>query len=115
MAITHSWHSQKARWFAKPRIDTAERERRCMAFIAKCVAETGGVAPSTREMMLALDFRSTFSVHRMIDSLVAQGKLRRLPNRARAIEIVADDGPQRIAYFTVERVDGEATLVPMEA
>lgn len=115
MAITHSWHSQKARWFAKPRIDTAERERRCMDFIAKRVAETGGIAPSTREMMRSLGLKSTSGVHRVIDSLERQGKLRRLSNRARAIEIVADDGPQRIAYFTVERVDGEATLVPMEA
>ena len=46
------------------------------------------VAPSFEEMMVALGLKSKSGVHRLIEGLVERGRIRRLPNRARAIEIV---------------------------
>jgi repressor LexA len=47
-----------------------------------------GVPPSFDEMKDALDLRSKSGVHRLIMALEERGFIRRLPNRARAIEIV---------------------------
>lgn len=50
--------------------------------------ETGGVSPSFEEMKDALDLRSKSGVHRLISALEERGFIRRLPNRARALEVV---------------------------
>ncbi|WGF86357.1 transcriptional repressor LexA [Marinivivus vitaminiproducens] len=47
-----------------------------------------GVTPSYEEMRLALGLGSKSGVHRLILALEERGHLRRLPNRARAVEIV---------------------------
>ncbi len=47
-----------------------------------------GVPPSFDEMRDALDLRSKSGVHRLITGLEERGFIRRLPHRARAIEIV---------------------------
>ncbi len=47
-----------------------------------------GVPPSFDEMKEALDLRSKSGIHRLITALEERGFLRRLPHRARAIEIV---------------------------
>lgn len=47
-----------------------------------------GVAPSFDEMRDALDLKSKSGVHRMVQALVERGFLERLPNRARALEVV---------------------------
>lgn len=47
-----------------------------------------GVAPSFEEMKDALDLKSKSGIHRLITSLVERGYLQRLPNRARAIDVV---------------------------
>jgi repressor LexA len=47
-----------------------------------------GVPPSFDEMKEALDLRSKSGIHRLITALEERGFIRRLPNRARAIEIV---------------------------
>ncbi len=47
-----------------------------------------GVPPSFDEMKDALDLRSKSGIHRLIMALEERGFIRRLPNRARAIEIV---------------------------
>ena len=50
--------------------------------------ETSGVSPSFEEMKEALDLKSKSGVHRLIGALEERGFLRRLPNRARALEVV---------------------------
>jgi len=47
-----------------------------------------GVSPSFDEMKAALDLRSKSGIHRLITALEERGFIRRLPHRARAIEIV---------------------------
>jgi len=47
-----------------------------------------GVCPSFEEMRGALDLQSKSGVHRLIGALEERGYLRRLPNRARAIELI---------------------------
>src|ERR1700746_3926888 len=47
-----------------------------------------GVPPSFDEMKDALDLRSKSGIHRLITALEEGGFIRRLPNRARAIEVI---------------------------
>lgn len=47
-----------------------------------------GVPPSFDEMKDALNLRSKSGIHRMIKSLEERGFIRRMPNRARALEVV---------------------------
>jgi repressor LexA len=50
--------------------------------------ESSGVSPSFEEMKEALDLKSKSGIHRLIGALEERGFLRRLPNRARALEIL---------------------------
>ena len=50
--------------------------------------EESGVSPSFEEMKEALDLKSKSGVHRLIGALEERGFIRRLANRARAIEVV---------------------------
>jgi repressor LexA len=47
-----------------------------------------GVSPSFEEMKEALDLKSKSGVHRLISALEERGFIRRLANRARALEVV---------------------------
>ena len=47
-----------------------------------------GVPPSFDEMKEALDLRSKSGIHRLIMALEERGFIRRLPNRARALEVL---------------------------
>ena len=58
-----------------------------LCFIDQKLKETG-VSPSFEEMKEALDLKSKSGVHRLISALEEREFLRRLPNRARALEIV---------------------------
>jgi repressor LexA len=59
--------------------------------------EASGVSPSFEEMKEALDLRSKSGVHRLIGALEERGFIRRLANRARALEItrMPDGGSAR--------------------
>ncbi len=50
--------------------------------------EESGVSPSFEEMKEALDLKSKSGVHRLISALEERQFLRRLPNRARALEVL---------------------------
>ncbi|MBG1231665.1 transcriptional repressor LexA [Aestuariivirga litoralis] len=47
-----------------------------------------GVPPSFEEMKAALDLQSKSGVHRLIVALEERGFLKRMPNRARALEVI---------------------------
>ena len=47
-----------------------------------------GVPPSFDEMKDALDLRSKSGIHRLVKALEERGFIKRLPNRARAIEVI---------------------------
>jgi repressor LexA len=58
--------------------------------------EEGGISPSFEEMKEALNLKSKSGIHRLISALEERGFLRRLPNRARALEVTKmPDGWQR--------------------
>ena len=48
----------------------------------------GGVSPSFEEMKEALGLKSKSGIHRLISGLEERGFIRRLPHRARALEVV---------------------------
>lgn len=56
-------------------------------FIQKRMARDG-VPPSFDEMKDALDLRSKSGIHRLVTALEERGFIRRLPHRARALEII---------------------------
>ena len=63
------------------------KQHELICFIADRLNDTG-VSPSFEEMKDALDLKSKSGVHRLISALEERGFLRRLPNRARALEVV---------------------------
>jgi repressor LexA len=58
-----------------------------LRFIHARLAEDG-VSPSFEEMKAALDLKSKSGVHRLINALEERAFIRRLPNRARALEVL---------------------------
>jgi repressor LexA len=63
------------------------KQHELICFIADRLAETG-VSPSFEEMKDALDLKSKSGVHRLISALEEREFIRRLPNRARALEVL---------------------------
>ena len=63
------------------------KQHELLLYIDGRLSETG-VSPSFEEMKEALDLKSKSGVHRLISALEERGFIRRLPNRARALEIL---------------------------
>jgi len=63
------------------------KQRELLLFIDGRLRESG-VSPSFDEMREALALKSKSGVHRLISALEERGFIRRLPNRARALEVV---------------------------
>jgi repressor LexA len=63
------------------------KQHELLMFIHDRLSETG-VSPSFEEMKEALDLKSKSGVHRLITALEERGFIVRLPNRARALEVV---------------------------
>jgi repressor LexA len=81
-----------------------------LRFINERLKEAG-VPPSFDEMKDALDLRSKSGIHRLITALEERGFIRRLPNRARAIEVIklpelAGGGSSSRRGFTPSVIEG---------
>ena len=63
------------------------KQHELVCFISDRLASTG-VSPSFEEMKEALDLKSKSGVHRLISALEERAFIRRLPNRARALEVL---------------------------
>jgi repressor LexA len=63
------------------------KQHELLCFIHDHLAESG-VSPSFEEMKEALDLKSKSGVHRLISALEERGFIRRLANRARALEVL---------------------------
>lgn len=63
------------------------KQHELLMFIHERLKESG-VPPSFDEMKDALDLRSKSGIHRLITALEERGFIRRLPNRARALEVI---------------------------
>ena len=63
------------------------KQRELLVFIDEKL-RSSGISPSFDEMREALELKSKSGVHRLISALEERGFIRRLPNRARALEVV---------------------------
>ena len=63
------------------------KQRELLLFIDRRLHDSG-ISPSFDEMREALDLKSKSGVHRLISALEERGFIRRLPNRARALEVL---------------------------
>ena len=80
--------------------------------------DASGISPSFEEMKEALDLKSKSGVHRLISALEERGFIRRLPNRARALEVSGDsmieagilDGDYALVRKTTTARDGEIVV-----
>ncbi len=93
------------------------KQHELLLFIQRKLEESG-ISPSFEEMKEALDLRSKSGVHRLISALEERGFIRRLPNRARALEVVKlpDDAvPGRGAADAVARATTAPAAAPQAA
>ena len=74
-----------------------------LTFIDKTLRDTG-ISPSYDEMKAALDLKSKSGIHRLITGLEERGFIRRLPHRARALEVLK----------LPKNVDGQTPAVPLK-
>lgn len=66
-----------------------KRQRECLLFIQDHQANHGGVSPSVREIAAAMSKTACIgAAGNLLRGLEARGFIRRLPRRARAIEVL---------------------------
>ncbi|GGD52092.1 transcriptional repressor LexA [Erythrobacter arachoides] len=75
--------------------------------------EASGISPSFEEMKEALDLKSKSGVHRLISALEERGFIRRLANRARALEVVRM--PENLGNESVAKVASPPAARPEPA
>jgi repressor LexA len=83
-----------------------QKQKELLLFIHARLQEDG-VPPSFDEMKEALELKSKSGIHRLITALEERGFIRRLPHRARALEVVklpdnANDPPRRSSLSVIE-------------
>ncbi|MCB9993837.1 MAG: transcriptional repressor LexA [Hyphomicrobiaceae bacterium] len=94
------------------------KQHELLMFIHERMKESG-IPPSFDEMKEALDLKSKSGIHRLITALEERGFIRRLPNRARALEVLKlpeSMNPSlggRRARFEPSVIDGNLGRVPV--
>ncbi|WP_173931732.1 transcriptional repressor LexA [Chelativorans sp. Marseille-P2723] len=91
------------------------KQHELLLFIHERLKETG-IPPSFDEMKDALNLASKSGIHRLISALEERGFIRRLPNRARALEVLrlpdsiapGLGGPRRFSPSVIEGGQGRA-------
>lgn len=74
----------------------------------------GHLSPSFEEMKEALDLKSKSGVHRLISALEERGFIRRLPNRARALEVLRQPDSSVSKPASVRQAaNGNSTVTPL--
>lgn len=75
------------------RENTTKKQRELLNYLAEFI-EANNYAPSYREVMKALNYKSVSTIANHIDSLITKGYLSKRDNSARSLEIVSlsDDG-----------------------
>ncbi len=64
-----------------------KKQKNLLLFINKKIRSTG-VSPSYEEMKNSLNLKSKSGIHRLISALEERGFIRRLPHKARALEVL---------------------------
>lgn len=82
--------------------------------------EETGISPSFEEMKEALGLKSKSGIHRLISALEERSFLRRLPNRARALEVIklpdmGQETPTKQNKSVVEAIQKRPTDLPQNA
>jgi repressor LexA len=90
------------------------KQHELLRFIQRKLEETG-ISPSFEEMKDALDLKSKSGVHRLISALEERGFLHRLPNRARALEVLRQPENVTAAARTAPANDTVVQLSPPRA
>jgi repressor LexA len=94
------------------------KQHELVCFIYDRLADTG-VSPSFEEMKEALDLKSKSGVHRLISALEECGFIRRLANRARALEVVKmperGDAPKAVTTSNVVELPKREAPAPSPA
>jgi repressor LexA len=88
------------------------KQHELLMFIHGRLGRTG-VSPSFDEMREALDLKSKSGVHRLISALEERKFIRRLPNRARALEVIKI--PEANAAIASAAVAAPRTAAPSPA
>jgi repressor LexA len=94
------------------------KQRELLLFIHQRLKDNGGVSPSFDEMKDALKLKSKSGIHRLVSGLEERGFIRRMPHRARALQVLklpeetaAATGSDRSRFSaTVIRGDFKASL-----
>lgn len=71
-------------------IGLTPKQSQLFRYLERYMSGPGSIAPSFGEMSAAVGLASKSGVARLLDALVERGRIRRVPNRARAIEIIRD-------------------------
>lgn len=87
------------------------KQQELLAFIDQRL-QADGVSPSFEEMKDALQLRSKSGVHRLINALEERRFIRRLPNRARALEVLQMPDAVRTARAPLRLVPPVASPRP---
>jgi repressor LexA len=108
---TRDWQPRRAPGRIESQPMLTKKQSELLRFIHERLKETG-VPPSFDEMKDALDLRSKSGIHRLIIALEERGFIRRLPNRARALEVLRMPGsstpaePNRSKRFEPSVIEG---------
>jgi len=88
-----------------------KKQRDLLMFINDYTQRTG-LSPSFEEMKHGLDLKSKSGIHRLINALVERGFLARLPNKARALDVVKLPENATPAAHAQVRKDPKADVKP---
>lgn len=69
-------------------IGLTAKQAELLAFVEGHMAANNGIAPSFEEMALGVGVASKSGIHRLLTALEERGYIRRLRDRARALEVV---------------------------
>ena len=64
-----------------------KKQKNLLLYINKKL-RSSGISPSYEEMKVSLNLKSKSGIHRLISALEERGFLRRLPHKARALEVI---------------------------
>lgn len=90
------------------------KQQELLGFIDGRLKESG-VSPSFEEMKDALSLRSKSGVHRLINALEERHFIRRLPNRARALEVLRLPDAMNPAFDSVRKASAAPAPLPEPA
>ena len=85
------------------------KQYKLLMFISKTIKETG-CCPSFDEMKNALGLKSKSGIHALIDALVERNFLRKMPHKARALEVLRLPKLKPSSIIAEEKLKEEALL-----